>query len=204
MNFTDIYLRMIGNLKLYRVISSRILLGFLVLGSACKSGIQETYCYKVNSTIGDEPRYFEIHRIYQQKNRRIDSVFFLDRNFDTLASYSEIYEVGKHSLFRLMEGSDQSLRLPFLSTETRDCIHFLPSGTVDELAKEYCYLGTEEIKIGNRTYKDAYKFKETELLSGLLSEVYFDTNFIRLKQTYITDLEPNINIELMGFCPQIR
>ncbi|WP_040478563.1 hypothetical protein [Mariniradius saccharolyticus] len=191
---------MINYLNLWRTITSRILFGFLVLGSACKSSIQETYCYKVNSTIGDEPRYFEIHKIYQQKNRRIDSVFFLDRNFDTLVSYSEIYEVRKHSLFRLMEGSDKSLRLPFLSTETRDCIHFLPSGTVDELAKEYCYLGTEEIKIGNRTYKDAYKFKETELFSGLLSVVYFDRNFIRLKQTYITDLEPNINVELAELC----
>jgi hypothetical protein len=123
-------------------------------------------------------------------------------NLDTLASYREIYEVGKYGLYKFVEGPDDVL-LPFLSIKTKDCIRYLSNGTHDDLAREYCYLGTEEIRIGKVNYKDAHKFKETELVSGLISLVYFDKNFVRLKQTYITEFEPNLEVVLTEFCPQL-
>lgn len=170
--------------------------------AACSQKNPDIICYEVSSSEDEVPLRYQLHKVFQKGNIRFDSIFNYDINYQLYSQYVNTYEVNEFGLNKLMESYTDTLMLPFLSRATRDCITFsYDDPALDPvLETEYCYLGTEDVKIGEKIYKNTHKFKETEVFSGLVSWVYFDEKFIMVKQTYDSEFKPNIEIEISESC----
>ena len=64
-----------------------------------------------------------------------------------------------HGLERVITKADTMLQRPYLTTTSNDCIEFLYDNEMDDvMATTHCFLGQENIIIGDKEYENAYKF----------------------------------------------
>ncbi|MDQ3395865.1 MAG: hypothetical protein M3512_17395 [Bacteroidota bacterium] len=100
----------------------------------------------------------------------------------------EKYLLLNDGLERVIAKADTVLKKPFLTTANNDCIEFLHDNEMDDvMSTTLCFLGRENLLIGNKEYENAYKFKKKQgKLDGVESIVYYDTDFIILKEEYVS------------------
>ncbi len=164
-----------------------ILLVLLILSSCSKKDKQYSYAFYYEGDI--IPSTYQIREIQYQNGYRTDIVLSsksMDGPWDQVNK--EKYLLLNDGLERVIAKADTVLKKPFLTTANNDCIEFLHDNEMDDvMSTTLCFLGRENLLIGNKEYENAYKFKKKQgKLDGVESIVYYDTDFIILKEEYVS------------------
>lgn len=163
------------------------LLVVLVFSSCSQRDVQYSYAfYYENDSI---PSTYQIREVQYENEYRTDVVLSsksIEGPFTQVSK--EKYVVLSHGLERVITKADTEHQRPYLTTTNNGCIEFLYGNDMDDvMATTLCYLGRENLVVGDREYESAHKFKKKQgKLDGVESIVYYDTDFILLKEEYVS------------------
>lgn len=161
------------------------LIPILVLLACESQEKKESYYFEFTYEEDSIPSYYEIREIVDKDNQRVEHIANYDRNKQIEDKDVNRFLVDSEGLKKKI-GNEYR---PFLSIENNDCIEFgLGDQHVEVLfGTEICYLGKENVIIGNKSYEGAYKFKKVlGEIDGVESVMYLDKNFILIKEEYVS------------------
>ena len=85
-----------------------------------------------------------------------------------------------------------------MSIESKESVDFeYPDESLNDFAfTSFTFIGQEDLIIGNKKYPSAYKFmKKKGRINTVTSQVYFDRNFIIIKEEFVTGERPYYRME---------
>lgn len=182
-----------------------VCLGLILLFSCSKKDLQYSYAYYYEKD--SIPSSYQIRKLRYEKDYRTDLIFSsedIEGPFQQLGK--EKYVLTKDGLDKVIRKGDSIIRKPYLTILNSECIRFsYNNGMDDVIATSLCFLGHEDIVIGDREYNDAYKFKKEQGgIDGIESLVYYDANFILLKEEYVSGYTDDYRIVRIDESIKIR
>lgn len=135
------------------------------------------------------PSSYLIRKISYEGNYRND--FILTSNTmegPFKQTNKEKFKLVKGGLNKVTRKEDKPIVKPYMTTLDSECIEFLfENGMNDVLATNFCFLGKEDVIIRGKKYESAYKFKKIMGLQHKVESIaYYDTDFILLKEEYVS------------------
>lgn len=173
-----------------RLNDSHLLL-LVILITAMTSCIKKDEQYSYAFYYGEDsiPSHYLVKKIKYGDDYRTDITYILKDGDSLKQTNKEEFKLVKGGLNKVIKKGRISAVKPYMTTLDTACIEFLfENGMDDVLATTLCFLGKEDIMIGDKKYRDAYKFKKFLGLSEdyVESIVYFDSEFILLKEEYVS------------------
>jgi hypothetical protein len=165
---------------------------FTFLLFSCKPGKINTYYYGCYSESGN--LNFYIIKLIDKDNKlrkEKDYILYADgkqKKFD-----SNTYEISKEELFKVTS----SPKL-YLTIKNKDCVEFNYDNEFADFAQtRICFLETVDLKLNEKTFSKVYKFLKVKGggSDNVESNVYYDENFILLKEEYVSGYRSYYKIE---------
>jgi hypothetical protein len=144
-----------------------------------------TSCIKKDSI----PSHYLVKKIKYADDYRTDITYSLKDGDSLKQTNKEKFRLIKGGLNKVIKKGSTPAVKPYMTTLDTECIEFLFENEMDDvLATTLCFLGKEDIIIGDKKYRDVYKFKKFLGLSEdyVESIVYYDSDFILLKEEYVS------------------
>lgn len=169
--------------------ANSILIFLVVILSFSCSKKEHEYFYAYYQEKDSIPSSYLVRKVQYEKGYRTDLVFSSE---DIEGPFKQVnkekYVLQKDGLDRVIIKGDSIIKKPYLTIANDECVEFLfDDGMDDVLATTLCFLGQENIVIRNKEYKNVYKFKKEQgELDGVESIAYYDTDFILLKEEYVS------------------
>lgn len=177
------------NLKLKSV---RIIFYLLIICVSLGSCIQQKskdYYYAYFYEDDKAPSAYAIRRVANQNGYRMEVISFYTADLSLDHKETNRYIVKENGIDRVEGRQDSVLVKPYLSVSTTDCINYLYEQELmnDFLSTKLCFIGRETVSLNGKVYKDAYKFKKKKgTIDGVESVVYYDSDFIPIKEEYVS------------------
>lgn len=175
-----------------KVFKTTIIISFLLLVS-CKENknvevSKKTYSYEILDKDSNVKGFFK-RIISVNGNERTDTIFRLSVQKKHLDTVVENYIIDNYGLI------NKETNEYYINIQKKDsCYKYLDTGEQYEL----CFLGKENLKINNKEYNSVYTYKITQLREdGVQRYLYFDNDFILLKDVYKYGYAPYFDIELL-------
>lgn len=150
-----------------------------------KKILKETYLYEILNKNSKNKGFFK-RKTFLSENERTDTIFQLTLDKKCIDTIVKNYIVKKDGLI------DAETNTYFVNTQKKDsCYQYLDLGEEYEL----CFLGRNTLKIKGKVYNDAYKYSITQMKEdGVSRNLYFNSDFILLKDTYKEGYAPYFDI----------
>lgn len=192
-------------IDLNRIIRIFVCLGLILFFSCSNKSLQYSYAYYYGKD--SIPSSYQIRKLQYEKDYRTDRTFSSE---DIAGPFQQVgkekYVLTKDGLDKVIRKGDSIIRKPYLTILNGECIGFsYDNGMDDVMATSLCFLGIEDIVIGDREYNDAYKFKKEQgEIDGVESLVYYDSCFILLKEEYVSGYAEDYRIVRLDESIKIR
>ncbi|NJN28506.1 MAG: hypothetical protein HC819_22295 [Cyclobacteriaceae bacterium] len=186
-------------------VNSIIFFLMMSMSFSCSKRARE-YSYGFWQEKDSVPSSYILRKVQYEKDHRTDLIF---SSKDMKGPFKQVnkekYVARKDGLDRLITKGDSIIKKPYLTIANDNCIEFLfDNGMDDVLATTLCFLGQENIFIGNKEYKDVYKFKKRQgMLDGVESIAYYDTDFILLKEEFASGYADEYRIVRLDTLPRL-
>lgn len=156
---------------------------FALLLFSCKSNKGASYYYGYYNKNGDLNGYI-IKQIEWSNKLRKERDYILYPNGEFKEFDRNTFEVSKEELFKVTS----STKL-YLTIKNKNCIEYKYANELADFAQtRICFLETVDLNLNKKTFPKVYKF--LKLKGGgsdnVESYVYFDKNFILLKEEYVS------------------
>ena len=169
----------------------KILLLFclLIFCFSCKKEIKNIYNYKILNEDNTLKGFLQ-NRTTLKGAKRIDTIIRYSKNKVNLDTLIKKYIVTKNGLKNSANNSN------YISIKVKDSCYSYSS--LDKSPYKICYLGKVGLILNKRRVENIYKFKITHLVDdGVSKHLYFDNNFILVKNEYNSGYAPYFNIEII-------
>ena len=178
-----------------------IVITFTAIGFSCKhhTNKPEQYSYAFYYLPDIIPYDYLIKEIIQTEQNRIVITYSSKTKTSYKKTEAKHYRVVNNGLDIEISHEGIIEAKPYLRVDNPDCINFKYGNEMDDvLATQICFLKRLNITIGNKEYKNAYKFKKTTGLNhSVESNVYYDSAFVLLKEEYVSGYtDPYIIVRL--------
>jgi|LakMenEpi03Aug12_release.lakeMendotaPanAssembly.Ray.scaffolds.fasta_scaffold48279_9 hypothetical protein len=159
---------------------------------SCKPEEKDAYYYGCYTESGNLDFY--IIKLVDKDNKlrkEKDYILYSDgkqKKFD-----SNTYEVSKEELFKVTSSTK-----PYLTIKNKDCVEFKYDNEFADFAQtRICFLKTVDLKLNEQTFSKVYKFLKVKGggSDNVESNVYYDENFILLKEEYVSGYRSYYKIE---------
>lgn len=162
----------------------------VILTTAMTSCIKKNEQYSYALYYGEDsiPSHYLVRKIEYGDDYRTDITYNLEDGDSLKQTNKEKFRLIKGGLNKVIKKGSTSVVKPYMTILDTECIEFLfENGMDDVLATTLCFLGKEDLIMEGKNYKGAYKFKKIlGLQHKIESIVYYDTDFILLKEEYVS------------------
>jgi hypothetical protein len=182
-------MRTLKKIQINRVIA---VLLFTSLLFNCKQKEKETYyygCYDRNGNLD----YYIIKQIERDNKLRKEKDYILQSDGKQEKFDSNTYEVSKEELFKVTSSTK-----PYLTIKNKDCVEFKYDNEFADFAQtRICFLEKVDLKLNEQAFSKVYKFLKVKGggSDNVESNVYYDENFILIKEEYVSGYKSYYNIE---------
>jgi hypothetical protein len=163
--------------------SSLLLLLFLFQVSCLNSENKFSYAiyYENNVT----PSHYLVKKIKHDRGLRIIKSYKVTANNHLEQMELEKFELVDGGLIKVISKNDTVIKKPYLTIKNNDCVKYtFDNAMVDETwSTNICFINQEDLYLGDVIYRNALKFKK--IMGGIESFVYYDSNFILIKEEYV-------------------
>lgn len=171
-----------------RPVNSILLLLLAFLTFSCSKKDQQ-YFYAHYYGEDSIPSSYLVRKVQNEKDYRTDIIFSSKTKEGSFKQTNkEKYRLLKGRLDKVVLKDGKKVQQPYLTTLNEECVDFLYGHEMDDvISTSLCFLGKEDVLIGDKKYNNAYKFKKIlGLQHKIESIVYYDTDFILLKEEYVS------------------
>lgn len=182
-------MRNLKNLQINRVI---VVLLFTSLLFNCREKEKQAYyygCYDRNGNLV----YYIIKQIERDNKLRYEKDYILQSDGKQEQFDSNTYKVSKEELFKVTSSTK-----PYLTVKDKDCVEFKYDNEFADFAQtRICFLETVDLKLNELEFSKVYKFLKVKGggSDNVESNVYYDENFILIKEEYVSGYKSYYNIE---------
>jgi hypothetical protein len=159
---------------------------------SCKPEEKDTYYYGYYNKNGNLD-YYIIKQIERDNKLRKEKDYILHSDGKQEKFDSNTYEVSKEELFKVTSSSK-----PYLTIKNKDCVEFKYDNEFADFAQtRICFLEIVDLKLNEQTFSKVYKFLKVKGggSDNVESNVYYDENFILLKEEYLSGYKSYYKIE---------
>jgi hypothetical protein len=160
----------------------------LLIFVSCKKEIKITKNYNIFNE-DNVIKGFLQNKITINETKRVDTVIRFSKKGINLDTVIKKYIISKSGLKNLTNNSN------YIFIKTKDsCYNY---EDVSKKLYDVCYLGKHELTLNKKRINNLYKFKVTHLADdGVSKYLFFDENFILIKNEYKSGYAPYFNIEV--------
>lgn len=175
----------------------------LVLGSCERHVENREFCYAFLYENDSVPSYWILNRISINNSVRMDTTYVYENKNKLVDKKIDIFRVGSGKMDKLLGNKLNGSFLPYLTIETSECQEFqYGEQELDEMfSTKFCFLETyEKLEISGKIFENVQKFKKVSVYSGIESLVYYDQDFMLLKEDYVSGMTQEYRIVRIDSC----
>ena len=161
----------------------------LVMAMTSCAKKEEQYSYALYYGEDSIPSSYLVKVISYEGDYRRDLTFTSNSKEEPLRQTNkEKFKLVKGGLNKVIKKGDTPVVKPYMTTLDTECVEFLFENEMDDvLATTLCFLGKEDMMIGDEKYEGAYKFKKILGSQHKVESIaYYDSDFILLKEEYVS------------------